>query len=237
MSTKSSHHNHHFNKYYVNSSNLIYEQIDVHLTISSCTGVTSFSSSNSSSHHHHASSSSTATYMSSLGCAIAGYCPCYIESVDEESSARVSGLRRGDLLVKVNGVNCCRATLKTVLSLLKHAAADSRLTLTVQRSKKPQQQQQQQHVPAHRNRRLILLNTSLNSKKRHQVEVKRTRESGSLPRRVLAAKKTTLLAKLFRPSLWLSCGQQSSAANATFCYVKQEVGRPFYYFLELAFTS
>ena len=67
---------------------------------------------------------------STFGLVIAGYCPCYIESVQENSIAFKAGLRRSDLIMKINNTNCCRATLKTILNLIK---SSSTLHLTVYR--------------------------------------------------------------------------------------------------------
>jgi hypothetical protein len=68
--------------------------------------------------------------QSTFGLTIAGYCPCYIESVQENSTAFKAGLRRSDLIMKINNTNCCRATLKTTLNLIK---SSSPLLLTVYR--------------------------------------------------------------------------------------------------------
>ena len=54
-----------------------------------------------------------------FGFTIAGYCPCYIEKIQEKSIAAKAGLREKDLIMKINNVNCCRATLKTTLNLMK----------------------------------------------------------------------------------------------------------------------
>ena len=69
---------------------------------------------------------------SSYGFTIAGYCPCYVESVNPNSIASDAGLRRGDLIMKVNSVTCFRGTLKSVLNLIKSSAGI--LTLTIHRN-------------------------------------------------------------------------------------------------------
>lgn len=76
------------------------------------------------------SSSSLATLSNSsqswscqqLGMTVAGYCPCHVEAIAEGSPAWRAGVRRADLIVRVNGVNCCRARLKSVLALVKQAS-------------------------------------------------------------------------------------------------------------------
>lgn len=67
-----------------------------------------------SSSQQHVTTSST-----QFGFVIAGYCPCYVANVLEDSVSDRAGLRRGDLIMSINGVNCCRARIKTLLSLIK----------------------------------------------------------------------------------------------------------------------
>ena len=54
-----------------------------------------------------------------FGFTIAGYCPCYIDKIEQNSIAAKSGLKEKDLIMKINNINCCRATLKTTLNLMK----------------------------------------------------------------------------------------------------------------------
>ena len=69
------------------------------------------------------------------GFTVAGYCPCHIASIVTGSVADKLGLQQSDILIKINNVNCCRATLKTVLSLIK--SATSELNVTVYRAANP----------------------------------------------------------------------------------------------------
>ena len=64
-----------------------------------------------------------------FGFKLTGYCPCYIESVEPYSIADKLGLKRSDLIMKINNINCCRATLKTTLNLIKSNQASLMLTI------------------------------------------------------------------------------------------------------------
>ena len=63
------------------------------------------------------------------GFTVAGYCPCHVEEIQENSIAFQAGLKKSDLIVKVNNVNCCRATLKTTLNLIKSSSTSGSSTL------------------------------------------------------------------------------------------------------------
>lgn len=69
---------------------------------------------------------------SGYGFTVVGYCPCHIDNLIDDSSAERSGLQQSDLIMKINNINCCRATLKTVLSLIKNSVSE--LNITVYRS-------------------------------------------------------------------------------------------------------
>ena len=64
-----------------------------------------------------------------FGFTISGYCPCHVEQVAQDSLAMQAGLVKSDLIMKINNVSCCRATLKTVHSLLKSGSGDIKLTV------------------------------------------------------------------------------------------------------------
>ena len=63
------------------------------------------------------------------GFTLAGYCPCHIENVLQNSIADRAGLQQGDLIIKVNGTNCCRARIKTLLALIKPSPNSLKLTI------------------------------------------------------------------------------------------------------------
>jgi hypothetical protein len=79
---------------------------------------------------------------------ISGYCPSYVYNINVASVAYKQGLRNGDLIIKINNINCCRATLKSIQKLIVKASVQNEsLSLTVSRCTKqqiPKQQQQQQ---------------------------------------------------------------------------------------------
>lgn len=120
------------------------------------------------------------TTSTQYGFIIAGYCPSYVENITEDSLSFRCGLKKGDLLIRINDINCCRATLKSILSLIKSSPAQTGLKLTVYRS----------------------LNQTSQNKKRKLVE-KKTAELKSTKK----SSHKKLLNKLFKPSLWLSCAQ------------------------------
>lgn len=94
----------------------------------------------------HLNSHSSSSSCHQLGMTIAGYCPCHVEAVADASPAARAGVRRGDLIMRVNDVNCCRARLKSVLALVKQASRlNSPIKLTIYRPVQ-QQQQQTRHV-------------------------------------------------------------------------------------------
>lgn len=82
-----------------------------------------------------------------LGMTVAGYCPCHVEAVAEGSPAWRAGVRRADLILRVNGVNCCRARLKSVLALVKQASRlHTPIKLTIYRPVTVSQQQSSRPV-------------------------------------------------------------------------------------------
>lgn len=123
---------------------------------------------------------------SQYGFVIAGYCPCYVESVAESSIAERNGLRKGDLIMKVNDTNCCRARIKSVLTLIKSVNASSTLRLTVYRP-------------------VRVTNTSKSAEAIGQTRKNLTNANVKCQQ----SNKSKLFAKLLKPSLWLSCAQQT----------------------------
>lgn len=71
----------------------------------------------------------------SYGFTMSGYCPCFVENVEYNSISYLAGVKPSDVIMKINDVNCCRATLKTCLSLIKNSSVT--LNLTVYRFKEP----------------------------------------------------------------------------------------------------
>lgn len=142
-------------KKYAKINNLVYEQIELCLTPSQ-----------------------------DYGFIIAGYCPCHVETVVENSIAFNACLQKGDLIMKVNDVNCCRARIKSILSLVKQNS-NTGLKLTVYRRfmgiKRPSK---------------VCSTSNLKIQLSKQIETK--------------SKNIKLLAKLLRPSMWLSCAQPSN---------------------------
>lgn len=107
---------------------------------SSSTWISSPAASSSSLAALNGPSSSSSCHQ--LGMTVAGYCPCHVEAVAEGSAAWRAGVRRADLIVRVNGVNCCRARLKSVLALVKQASRlPAPIKLTIYRPVNQQQQQ------------------------------------------------------------------------------------------------
>lgn len=84
------------------------------------------------------SNSSLNTNLSvDFGFTIAGYCPSYILNVEETSYAYKIGLRNGDSIVKIDNINCCRATIKTIVKLInKQKQSGLKLNITIHRTAK-----------------------------------------------------------------------------------------------------
>ncbi|CAF0872471.1 unnamed protein product [Brachionus calyciflorus] len=160
---------------YVKIKNVVYEQIELSLKLSK---------------DEHKSSNS-------YGFVIAGYCPCHVETIVENSIAEKFGLKKGDLIIKVNEVNCCRARIKSILSLIKSNSNDN-LKLTIYRCLNDAQK-------AFRiSKRINLAKNNQNIKE--QIESKKS-------------KNINLITKLLRPSKWLSCAQPVNATmSTTFMY-------------------
>lgn len=92
----------------------LYEQVEVELRSTTTTTTTTTSNTNGNN-----SGSNESVSVSTYGMVIGGYCPCHVERVVDGSVSFGAGVRRGDLIVRVNGVNCCRARLKSVLGLIR----------------------------------------------------------------------------------------------------------------------
>ncbi|RNA31640.1 hypothetical protein BpHYR1_045905, partial [Brachionus plicatilis] len=119
---------------------------------------------------------------------IAGYCPCYVKEVTKDSSAELNGIKRGDLLIEINAVNCYRATVKTINSLLK--PVDGKINLTIYRRLK-------------------------NSEKAYQIskilsDEKKKFLKPLINKKIKNSKNGSLISKWLRPSLWLSCAQPTN---------------------------
>ena len=69
------------------------------------------------------------------GFTVSGYCPCHVESINDDSVACRMGLQKDDLIMKINNINCCRATLKTVTNLIKNTCEE--MTITIYRLSNP----------------------------------------------------------------------------------------------------
>jgi hypothetical protein len=75
----------------------------------------------------------TKTLIKQLGFRLTGYCPCRLSDMVDVRQCE-NGLRNDDILIKINQINCSRATTKTIYKLIKSQSATERLTLTVYRS-------------------------------------------------------------------------------------------------------
>ncbi|RNA08671.1 regulator of G- signaling 3-like, partial [Brachionus plicatilis] len=115
------------------------------------------------------------------GFVVAGYCPSHVEAVAQNSVADKSGLRKGDLIIKVNDVNCCRARIKSILTLIKSNNADI-LKLTIYRRLFDNQDTAKK-----------LYTNTFNGKTRD------TEQENEIKRK----KNGSLISKWLRPSLWL----------------------------------
>lgn len=118
----------------------------------------------------------TTTTDDSYGFTLAGYCPCYVESVDDNSISYYAGVKQADLIMKINDINCCRATMKTCLSLIKNSPLS--LNLTVYRFSEPRLSRK--------------LTKSLKIQNTKKITKKKTNK--------------IFLSRFFRPSLWFPCG-------------------------------
>jgi hypothetical protein len=138
-------------------------------------------------------STANSTTSTNYGFIIAGYCPCHVENVLENSVAERAGVRKGDLIIKINDTNCCRARIKTLLALIKPSSA---LKLQVHRP-----------LPS---------SVTINSRSKRNVIIKYD-TSRMLARKTVALRKpetkrktTGIFNKLFAKS-WLSCAARPLA--------------------------
>lgn len=200
----------------VKFNGVMYEVIETEVT---CTaGVACSSASASASAEYY--SSSTRLYSSSLGSSssllangntgelgmsISGYCPCYIECVCESSAAWQSGLRTGDLIMRVNDVNCCRARLKSVLALIRRSMANGSTKLTAYRplvASRPS--------TSTSGKEQMCLSSGAGKAQKSKPSVDKQPELVK-KRSTVSTLKSKLLAKLFhKPSMWLSCAQPNN---------------------------
>lgn len=72
-----------------------------------------------------------------FGFTVKGSCPCMVTKVESEKPAFSGGLREGDFISKINGVNVSRATCETVVKMIK--SSKQRLSLEVCREKQHSQ--------------------------------------------------------------------------------------------------
>ena len=123
---------------------------------------------------------------------IDGYCPSHIRAtLNSDAGAELwrAGLRPNDLLIKIDAINCCRATHKTIRSILKRQAklsVDHTVVLTLYRSSTP----------------------------RHTVSTSSTTTAAT--KQQAKQPKQPLFAKLFKSSsAWLSCAASSMRSHST----------------------
>jgi len=64
-------------------------------------------------------SSNNGPSNNTYGFTVVGYCPCQIGKVESNSLAQLAGLLAGDIIVKVNGKNVCRATCDSIAKMIK----------------------------------------------------------------------------------------------------------------------
>ena len=55
----------------------------------------------------------------SLGVTLAGYCPCYIAKIEQDSIAAKKGLRVGDFIIRINGMNVSRAKCDSIVKIIR----------------------------------------------------------------------------------------------------------------------
>ena len=59
------------------------------------------------------------TVTSDYGFTISGYCPCQVDKVEADSIAYKAGLLVGDLIIKINSNNVARATIPSIVKMIK----------------------------------------------------------------------------------------------------------------------
>ena len=64
-----------------------------------------------------------------FGFTLISYCPCHVDSVSPNSNAYEAGVRQDDLIIKINNVNCCRASLRSLLHIIKQSGGTIVLTV------------------------------------------------------------------------------------------------------------
>lgn len=170
------------NRKFIKYNKLVYEQID--LVLSNYQNLTF----------------GNETIDTQYGFVIAGYCPSYVDNITNDSIAFKCGLRKSDLIMKINNVNCCRATLKTILSLIKNSSAgNSTLRMTVFRL----------YNNNNNNMRRMICSENIKKKKTNKLSSNKDKDTA------VQRSKKKLLSKLFKPSLWLSCAQPFNNILAT----------------------
>ena len=56
-----------------------------------------------------------------FGFTISGYCPCQVDKVEHDSIASKAGIQTGDLIIKINSNNVTRATIPSIVKMIKHS--------------------------------------------------------------------------------------------------------------------
>ncbi len=144
-------------------------------------------------------SSSVATVddPSSYGFTLAGYCPCHVASVAQNSVSYFAGVEKFDLITKINDVNCCRATLKTCLNLIR--SSPIALSLTVYRFNDPK------------------LITKMSKSLRRTASLKTISKKTNKNKKSESDTGLILgLGRFFQPSKWLPCGANVKLKNCGF---------------------
>ena len=123
---------------------------------------------------------------------LTGYCPTQISNVKIGSELEMNGLNKGDLLIEINGVNCYRATMKTIMNMIK--PINGILSLTVyKRLKNPET--------------AFKMSKLLNDEK--FVVIK------PIVNKKINSKNKNIISKLLKPSLWLSCAQPTNTTMSS----------------------
>jgi hypothetical protein len=77
---------------------------------------------------------------SDYGFTISGYCPCQVDKIEQDSIAIKAGLQIGDLIIKVNSNNVTRASIESIVKMIKNS--NDTIILSIYRNATKNQQQQ-----------------------------------------------------------------------------------------------
>jgi len=112
--------------------------------------ISSSSSSSGSSGSNSSRSSSKILKINEHDFSINGYCPSYVCNLNLTSNSYKYGLRNDDFIIKINDINCCRATLKSIQKLINKTQTtinqQKYLVLTVYRRKQQLEQKEEEEV-------------------------------------------------------------------------------------------